>query len=561
MRPSLKERSTIIPLWWTFTLAAILITLFLICVVLVESGSFSHRQQKEEEVILDICVDLNDRNDVACNEAGDEEGPLPDVINPVPDNPLLLTIQEQGDIQQDKIVYKGISLAGGELRGVNLIPDDNDAHIFLYKGMNTFRIPIVWENFATMEGEIFENNRYVDNLDSLIISLLQHNASIVLVLYNSMRDSGNGPLLVFAPYVTTLWRNIVGRYYAPKMIYSPMNEEPRLDYREEIKLIAYNNIALTAIRQKERELGVPPHLVLLAGSNRNRIHRFWDLNNKRRLENFNDTGSNYASIVHAYFDSDNSGLYVTNECMNYDFYTVNFEYNFESFKKWMIENKQKIFIAEFGAPDTPLCRKLVTFFLNEVRKLVYSSQREYGFIGWTIWAAGKRWDNIEPFAVSSGSRANGLIWNYSLYENYLPPVAKDAIPEFREVIRRAIRITNNSPELFLYLDGYVPYQYIGAVNITPNGGTSYLYSNVDQNIPSDTLRIRYTTTDRNHVLTVGFFQVSRFSDQLQVEKSLETRDRSLPKFKLLGVIDGCDIIGGGPTAVRGDIRCYTIEVV
>lgn len=559
MRLSLKERHAI-PLWWTFTLATISLILFLVCVALVETDSFAHRQENEEDLMIDInvCLDLNDNNDVACNDGEDEEGPLPDVLNPVPDDNndqnALVTIQK--DRVEDNILYKGVALAGGEIKGVNLVPDDNDAHLFDLIGMNTFRIPILWENFALIGGEIQENGDYVKDLDTLILSLIERKASIVLVLYNGMRYAGTRNLPGPAD-IKNLWKNIVARYPFGRMVYSLMNEEP--ENGSDVAILAYNAVALDAIREAEEENNLRTHLVLISGTDGNRLLNWQGSQNARRLDTFEDSGRRYANVVHMYFDNDMTGKYEKNECMSTDLFKQRFSQDYPFFRDWMIKNNQTIFIAEFGAPDTPTCRANVAFFLDEVRKTVYSKNTtRYGFIGWTLWAAGKRWNGTVPFALSPGCKANTLLWNNALYNNYLPQLDEDPRLEFDEIKRRAIKITNKIPVPFIYLDGYVPYQFVGSAPILfPNNNVVYLYSNNNINTPSLSLRIRYTTFN-NHVLTFGLFYDPSSSTKVRVATSIQTRDNRPPIFKIVADED-CEIRPIGPNAIQTEIRCYLIK--
>lgn len=559
MRPSLKEKPHQIPLWWTCTLAAILLILFLVCVALVETGSFSQTQDREEMLDINVCVDLDENNDVACNEGEDEEGPLPNAVNPVADDETLVTIQEEDEeepieIEEDKILYKGVALAGGEIRGFNQIPDDNDAHLFLYKGMNTYRIPIVWENFALTDGTI-QNIDYVRDLDTLIGSLIQHNVSIVLVLYNSMRYFGTRELPVTTD-IKNLWKNIVTRYPFRRMVYSLMNEEP--ENGSDLPILSYNAAALASIRETEDDLNLRTHLVLISGTDGNNMLNWAGSRNARRLDNFTDPESDYANVVHLYFDNDMSGRYRNGECMSTDVFKREFGFKYPFFRDWMINNRQKIFIAEFGVPDTPTCKANMKFFLGEVRKTVYSKQTTFGFIGWTLCSAGKRWDGLVPFALSPGCKANGLMWDQSLYELYLPPKDPNSLEQFREFQRRAIQITNKSPAIFYYFDGYVPYLFKGSANIPANGGIGYLYSNIDRSTPLLSLRIRYVD-DTGHVLAIGLFKDPSRPNLLRLDASIQILNQVSQRFKLVGDND-CQIPAVGPNAVEGELRCYTIQL-
>lgn len=501
------------------------------------------------------CVDLDESNDAACNLGEDEEGPLPSL-----GEEAVVTIQAY----EDGLIYKGVALAGGEIDDAGdgfFVPDDNDAQLFLYRKLNTYRIPFLWENFAFRDGTI-RSNAYVTKLGTLIASLLEQRASVVLVLYNYMVYGPNRQTILVgneAPRlddVIRLWRNIARRYTLPRMIFGIMNEGGAADTQTRT---AYSRAALEGIRTGEREFGIQPRLVHLFGTASNHLLSWFNTVNAETLTVVNDPGDNYALVVYQYFDADFSGQYRNGDCITLQRFREQFDFVFPNLVIWSRNNNKTVVVAEFGAPDTANCRETVGYFLSEVRRNPYIAG-EGGFAGWILWAGGKRWNGAIPISLSPSGLANRLLWDNRLYERFVKSDPKQ-IPTFRELLRRAIKITNNSPQRFIYLDGYVPYLFKGSANIEPNGGVFYLYSNINRNTPTTTLRIRYFPQNNNNtVLAIGLFQTE--PPIFSVEYNIQNRDVTPPRYNL-GVSDPeqCDIAPAGPNSLRGEPRCFTIVVV
>lgn len=523
------------------------------------------------------CVDLDESDDALCDVGEDEEGPLPFIEDVADENEVdtMMSAQDEDDDNDndDNIIYKGITLAGGEILNSDNVPDDNDAQIFIYKGLNTFNIPIRWENLASRNG-VIRPGLYVQKLDAVITGLLQKNAAIILSLHNYMRyDAGNGTegfigeckaSFCYIPSLTDVrnfWLNVVNRYSSARLIYNIMNEHDdstSLDLKTE-----YIRTALSAIRSAETG---KPHLILISFNDGNRLLNWFGFDRagifndvKRnflvRVKIF-DSGNNHSVVVHQYFDRDQSGRYIDGECMSTGEFKTLFDANFPLFIQWMITNKQTVFIAEFGAPNTAACRQNIIYFLNHTQLFPFNKTLGYGILGWTIWAAGKRWDGLYPLSLSPGGIANTLIWNRLLYENYLPPL-RTTSPRLIRPERRAIQITNNSPEKFIYLDGYVPFEFAGSANIEV-GAVVYLYSNIGVNTPSMNLRIRYRTRDNNTLIAIGLFQISPDDTTLQLKSNLENRDHTPPRFKLVASDNNCFITAAGLNHLESEQRCYVI---
>jgi endoglucanase len=548
----------------------------------------STRTRDTSESLIERCLDLDEKKDINCDTWEDEEGPLPSVEDDAtPESIILESIISKNDANEDnndEIQYKAVSLSGGEFRDDDgdgeMVPDDNDALLFIYKGINTFRIPVLWENFAEKDGTL-KNNGYISRLTTLIGNLTAKKATVILVLYNSMLYRAPGGLreriLCVDPSgrrcsempqeadIRRLWFSIVRKYRSPRMIWSVMNEDRSVTVSP---IREYNKIAVSAIRAIEEEEGLTPRLILISGIQATDGLLSWvRRTNYFILEGFSDPGNNTAIDVHQYFDRDNAGLYTLGDCFSTPGSRAIFDSIFDSFIITVRGAGLKVFIGEIGIPDTPNCISEMAHFLDRVTDERYdeTTAHPYGFIGWSLWFGGKPFGSgLSPLGLSSGSRANSLLWNNTLYQKYTKQFSK-ALPLFNEDIRearRAIEIRNRLNSSLLYFDGYVPFEFAGALSI-PAGGVGYLYSNTRVSTPlvqNANLRIRFLLASNNNTLiTVGLF----YSDNLQgyeVGYSVLNLDTTQPRVRLSPVdTSDCTIVPIGQYGLEDESRCYELR--
>lgn len=525
----------------------------------------------DETINVNDCLDLIESNDVGCDAAEDEEGPPliveDDALELEPSIIIGLDVNKQGI--DDAILYKGVTLAGGEVSdgsdsGVN-VPDDNDARLFIAKGMNTFRIPILWENIATMKGVIKRRSNYFNKLFDTVNALIADNATIVLALekneYGGPRDSTPTPNEYLA-HVQRLWNSIAGEFRSPRMIFSLMNDVYPSFNTLRPGVINYLKAALTGLRRGEQEkAGGRQRLVILPG-NTARIFGWIQEEDLKILKDLGD--SRFAISLRRYFDPTNAGLYISGDCPAPPT-GDRADINFEEFKKRIREFNMKVFVTETGIPDTPNCVANMKHFLAQLSSFPCATSTEpcAGVVGWTVSTGGKRWPGNTTTSLSPGGRANRLMWDPTLYEAYLTPLTK-ALPPFTESqkqLRRAIAIYNLSPSTLLYLDGYVPFQFIGSPDITPQQ-QGYLYSNTGYNTPSDNIRIRYLFSYNNNnkkaILTVGLFRENA-ADSFELRSSLLNLDGTPVLDYTLVKLPNCLIKAVGAGAQPTENRCLVLK--
>lgn len=443
------------------------------------------------------------------------------------------------------IPYRGVSLSGGEFADSGngwapagkFIPNLNDSALFIYKGMNTYRIPISWEYLADINGNITAQQSYLTALDNIITELTAKNATIIIDIHNYMRFN---PANVSKDYENTdpngsdvigvgkdapstaafakLWANIANRYHSPNIIYALMNEPHDMSS----DIIAKNeNAAIEAIRQQEKTLNISPHLILIDGNNWTGLHS-WDQSIQGNPANSDvfpakiiDPANHIAIEVHQYFDSDSSGQYKSNDnngdCLSLTAFQKGYTYKgqempgfdtyWPKFTTWAKNNNVKIFLGEFGSPDTANCKADINYTLGELNKFAdVDAKQDSGVIGWTVWSAGHAWGNY-TLSIAPGGPANNLMWDKdSPYTNpnFLTP--NGTIPELNPV---AAQITNNSSKTLNFGNGYWPFQIHGSATLAP-GATAALYSNNETSKPTGQLELSYFIgQDSSHPLGFG----------------------------------------------------------
>src|SRR5579872_6050658 len=93
------------------------------------------------------------------------------------------------------IPYRGVSLSGGEFVDTaehlassgKFFAGINDAALFLYRGMNVYRVQITWEYLADINGNFKTDanaQAYLAALDKTINILLAKKAFVLLDLHN-----------------------------------------------------------------------------------------------------------------------------------------------------------------------------------------------------------------------------------------------------------------------------------------------------------------------------------------------------------------------------------------
>lgn len=327
-----------------------------------------------------------------------------------------------------QLPYRGVTLAGGAFANNNaqdtlgFVPTANDAVIFAYKGMNTYRIPIAWEYLATSSNDFTLNTQspYWQQVKNTIATLTAKGAYVIIDMHDYMRFNykniaadvsqrdtshviGNGQIGI--PSVqdfANLWQTIVKNLASIKnnnhLMFELMNEPH--DVTASVLTTTYR-AAITAIRQQESQLKETPHTIILDGMSWTGLHN-WSTNNTGNNDWLSGIQAkihdNHLMLaVHQYFDSDFSGTHHT--CQIITKTTIaNWFTDLDTYSA--AHQGIPYILGEFGAPYTQNCQNDIS---NTLSVLTKDSRANAYAQGWIVWAAGHAWyanyvDSIAPGA-------------------------------------------------------------------------------------------------------------------------------------------------------------------
>ena len=315
--------------------------------------------------------------------------------------------------------YRGINIPGFEFYPA-FPPSYTDAIFYIYKGMNTVRIPFRWENLQpnptlldpsvpisftagpTNQGIGPQLVNFVQSLNTATAGRV----TIILDMHNYMRygagsDGQTGGQIIGAGGTATAalyanaWSAIANQFKSfPNIMFDLMNEP--FDMQTELILSNYNP-AIAAVRSTGAT-----NLILLEGNSFTCLgswtENFYGTPNSTVFTSANivDSGNNYAINVHNYFSNAPCGDSVCGGCIPPD--TVLSANNLNAFVSYLQTNGFKAFLTEINGSPNPndpkdtSCVDCFNIFLGAVEANAYTPIAGFGFIGWTAWAS----RNISP---------------------------------------------------------------------------------------------------------------------------------------------------------------------
>jgi endoglucanase len=288
--------------------------------------------------------------------------------------------------------YRGVNLAsaefGPESEGVYgtdyvyPIPAyvegyDSPAY-YVNKGMNTFRLPFLWERLQPTLDGAFDATE-LERLTTTVDYLTSMSAHVIVDPHNYARYSGDiiGSSAVPSASFADFWSRLADQFRSnPYVVFGVMNEPHDMDVSV---WVTAANAAIAAIR----DTGAT-NLVLVPGSRWTGAHSWYnsDLDgaaNSSALLDIYDSGDNMAVEVHQYLDAEMSGTEST--CQSA---TIGSEslYNFTG---WLTTYGMHGFLGEFGGGANATCQAAIDDILNYLE--AYSDV----WVGWTYWAGGPIW--------------------------------------------------------------------------------------------------------------------------------------------------------------------------
>jgi len=282
--------------------------------------------------------------------------------------------------------YVGTNEAGAEF-GSNIpgvvgtdytFPTTSSIDYFVQNGMNTFRVPFLWERIQrTLNGPL--DATYSASLDSTVNYITNTKGVYVLIdVHNYARynDAVLGSGLAFSAFAD-LWTKLATRYKSnPKVLFGLMNEPNTMPTQD---VETGMQAAINAIRATGAT-----NLITVPGNSWTGVHSWTDpdVRNDQIMININDPGNNMMFEMHQYFDSDFSG---TGSCTS----NFNVQAIFGPATNWLRANGKTGFLGEFGIEKSAQCLVVLQ------NTMAYLQANSDVWQGWTWWAAGPWWGNYD----------------------------------------------------------------------------------------------------------------------------------------------------------------------
>lgn len=294
---------------------------------------------------------------------------------------------------QEKGAPFGVNLAGAEFGKIGTehygYPTVEELDYFKSKGLTLFRLPFKWERLQPqLNGEL--DAKELKNMKFFVDEAAKRNLLVILDMHNYARryvgDSAhiinNG--VITAAQAADAWRKIALEFKNHKNIwgYGLMNEPYDMPSKK-----AWLDIAQTIINTVRKVDTKTP--ILVGGDYWSSAGRWQEMSDQ--LKDLKDPNNNLIFEAHVYFDEDASGSYKRTYEEEKAHPNVGIE-RVTPFVNWLIKNKKKGFVGEYGIPDNderwfPILEKTLAYL------------KENGVNG-TYWAAGPRWGkyklSVEP---------------------------------------------------------------------------------------------------------------------------------------------------------------------
>lgn len=285
---------------------------------------------------------------------------------------------------------RGVNLAGAEFQSSKvpgiygkdyLYPKSEEVTYFTQKGMNVFRIPVLWARLQpTLLGPL--DDKELTRLTKLVETIRQHGASTIIDIHNyaRYRSVPIGTADVTPSAFTDLWVKLARHFGHDDSVLFGLMNEPQIP--DPLRWRDIQQQAIDGIRHAGSN-----NRILVSGVGWDGAHNFASLNGDA-LAGLKDPRHRMVFEVHQYFDRDSSGTKDT--CIGPDEAVQ----RLTSMTAWLRAHHQQGLLGEFGVSRRPEC----VVVLDHVMAYLKANSREW--LGWTYWAAGPLWGNymftLEP---------------------------------------------------------------------------------------------------------------------------------------------------------------------
>ncbi len=283
-----------------------------------------------------------------------------------------------------KPTMRGVNLANAEFAPEKLpgvpgqdynYPGKSTAAPFLAMGMNTIRLPFLWERIQPKPMAALDPAE-LKRLDEAVAGMAGFKV-VILDLHNYARYRGKvlDPADGSGAMLDDVWRRLAAHYKgSPQIAFGIMNEPHGIDAG------AWRAIAEGTVRSI-RQTGAR-NLILVPGTHWSGGHSWFnggERSNAAQMAGFKDPGGNFLFEIHQYLDIDSSGSHPT--CVG----PAIGRNRLTALTAWLRKEKAGALLGEFGASSNPGCLAAMDNLLT------YLDTHGDVWRGWTYWAAGDWW--------------------------------------------------------------------------------------------------------------------------------------------------------------------------
>ncbi len=314
--------------------------------------------------------------------------------------------------------YEGVNLAGAEFGssvpgtyGVDYIyPNQSEVDYYLGKGMNTFRLPFLWERLQPSLSSGFDPTEW-SRLSTFVNETTAKGGHVILdphnyaEYFNHVIGSPEVSVAQFASFWTQLATPFAGN---DRVIFGLMNEPPGGGTISTQAWFTAAQSAVTAIRA-----GGANNLILVPGNGYTGawswVNDAWyGASNASVMGALSDPADNFAFEVHQYLDQNYSGA---GPGIAHDPVDA-----LSDFTNWLRQTGNRGFLGEFGVATGSVQQTAITAMLG------YLDNNADVWNGWTWWAGGPWWGSYQfTLEPNGGVDAPQMA--------YLEPFLPDVVPE------------------------------------------------------------------------------------------------------------------------------------
>ncbi|HVE15977.1 MAG TPA: cellulase family glycosylhydrolase, partial [Chthoniobacterales bacterium] len=270
-------------------------------------------------------------------------------------------------------------------------PTQSEVDYYLSKGMNTFRLPFLWERLEPDLGTGAFDSAQLGYIENFVSQTTAKGGYVILDPQDFgqyvIGDTGYG---IGTPQVTveeyaSFWSQLATQFGGnDHVLFGLMNEPAGSPV---ITTEQWFDAAQSAINAIRNPLGANAHNTILVPGNYYTGAWSWltsgngiDTPNAAVFGSLTDPDNNFLFEVHQYLDENYSG---TSPDIAHDPVAA-----LSGFTEWLKLTGNKGFLGEFAVAEGPVQQAAVTQMLNYINDPANSSVWE----GWTWWAGGPWWD-------------------------------------------------------------------------------------------------------------------------------------------------------------------------